>query len=95
MKQTTDAKGAKMNATKTTYKVTVTHPTGFHTGTHEITVTHREAIAGVQMEHRNCDGRAFGYSRDYNKYAAKTDREAIAVFLREHGCSVVKVVKVK
>jgi 2',3'-cyclic-nucleotide 2'-phosphodiesterase (5'-nucleotidase family) len=82
-----------MNAT--TYKVTVSHPTNFHSGTHEITVKHRGAIAGVQAEHRNCDGRAFGYSRDYNLFAAKTDKEAIAVFLREHGCTVVKCVKVR
>lgn len=85
-----------MNRTTTTYKVTLTHPTGFHTGTHEITVNHYPEVETVgQYEHRTCGGSAFGYSRDYTVYCAKTDKEAIAVFLREHACTVVKVVKVK
>lgn len=74
-----------------TYKVSVSHPTGFHTGDHAITVYYYEQTA-FQPEHRTCSGGAFGYSRDY---FVKTDKEAIAAFLREHACSITKAVKVR
>ena len=71
----------------TTYKVTVSHPTNFHKGTHEITVT------------KNSDGRskyasggAFGCSRDY---FVSDDKAVIRTFLAEHACTVVEVVKVR
>lgn len=77
-----------MDAPKETYyAVTVSHPTGFHNGTHTIRV--RMCFGG---KFRFCGGSNFGCSRDY---LVKNDKEAITKFLAEHACTVVKIKKVK
>lgn len=77
------------------YKVTLTHPTGFHNKpSYEVVViTTTFDCAGERTITRRCDCPAFGCSRDYSRYDATTDKGAIAVFLREHACTLVKATK--
>jgi hypothetical protein len=65
---------------RTQYRVAVSHPTGFHKGTHTFTVS--EWPNGSRF----VDAADFGCSRDY---FVKTDKEAISLLLREHACSAV------
>lgn len=69
------------------YKVTVTHPTGFHKGTHTLTVTTNYGGHSVYI-----NASTFGCSRDF---LAGDDKRAIKDWLAEHACTVVKIVKVK
>ncbi len=64
------------------YDVTVSHPTGFHSGTHRLTVRDNHGAKSCYIS-----GEDFGCSRDY----PTDDRAAIRTFLSEHGCSVVKL----
>ena len=67
------------------YRVTVTHPTGFHKGTHELTVS--ENFGGKT---RYVTGVSFGCSRDY---PVKSDVTAIRKFLEEHGTTAKTITK--
>jgi hypothetical protein len=64
------------------YQIEVVHPTtGFHTGTHVVTVA-------TETRTRYVTGLGFGCSRDY---LADTDEQAIKEFLAEHGCKVTNI----
>lgn len=66
---------------RTQYAVTVEHPTGFHRGTHTLTVYEQAGRSGAKY----VDGSAFGCSRDYR---VATNREAVVLFMAEHACRV-------
>ena len=68
--------------TRFTYAVAITHPTRFHAGTKELTVSrHSDSTL------RFVSGEDFGCSRDYDQ----TDDGAIRAFMREHMCTVVSI----
>jgi hypothetical protein len=75
------------NMNRRKYKVTISHPTGFHKGTKVLTINETPGRQGLVF----ITGEGFGCSRDY----LKSDKEAIKEFMTEHGCSVVKVTKVR
>lgn len=84
---------AKFTTTNATYKVTLTHPTNFHNAPSydvKVTTTTEEREDGELVVVRRCDNPTFGCSRDYYD---PTDKGAIAVFLREHLCTLVKATK--
>lgn len=69
--------------TPANYKVEVSHPTGFHSGTHDLTV--KVNFGGAT---RYVAGFAFGCSRDYT---TDSDEQAIRSFLREHLTTAVAI----
>jgi hypothetical protein len=81
------------------FNVEVKHPTGFHKGTHVVTVHEsfmndqvRKYCADRKLMFLSCSASEFGCSRDY---FVKNPEEAIRTFLAEHACSVVNVKKIK
>ncbi len=65
------------------YDVKVTHPTGYHSGTHKLSVWD-----STRPGFRYVVGGELGCSRDY---AAAGDVYAIKLFLAEHACTVVNI----
>lgn len=80
--------------TEKTYVVEVSHPTNFHSGKKTLTVTTR---VEPTKETKSVSGEGFGCGRDQLSKAdgcswiKLTDREAIANFMAEHACKVIKV----
>lgn len=64
---------------KKTFTVTLTHPTGYHQGSHTVNV----------MDNGNgtmyCTAGGFGCSRDYY---TEEPKEALRLFFAEHACKV-------
>ena len=74
---------------ETIYNVTVSHPTGYITGTHTVRVKYK-CLTVHYAEHRYCDSIVFGCSRDY--YGCNNDKDAIRLFLAEHACTATHIV---
>ncbi len=71
--------------TRRIYNVKVNHPTGYHDGTHQLTVNDNPSGKSCYVS-----GGEFGCSRDY----AADDITAIRTFLSEHACTLISIKKV-
>jgi len=83
--------------TRQDYEVTLTHPTGFHKGTHTLSV---RTVTDDCKTVKSVSGSGFGCGKDQLAKADDCpwvklgDADAIKTFLAEHACTVVKVRKV-
>ena len=86
------------DVTRQDYKVSLTHPTGFHKGDHILSV---RTVTDDFKTVKSVSGSDFGCGKDQLakadgcEWVKLTDADAIKNFLAEHACTVIKVRKIK
>jgi hypothetical protein len=79
-----------MKVTRTSYRITTVHPTGYRDGEHVVEVSTRKNFSTNRLE-KNVSGGGFGCSRDYS---TPSDTVAIQNLLAENGMRMIKMVKI-